>query len=364
MGYVFISYSTQNRTYAQKLAKKLQGEGIDVWIDNAKIRSGENWWQSIVKALSAASAVVVLMTPASRASQWVQREILLADQMKKRVFPVLLEGENWEIFVDIQYADMRKTKGLPSKVFFEELHSLLNIDSSTMLSNSNSLNPKVTDFNMQSDKITNIRSCLSNGAIIAAVIGAATTIIAALIVVILPTLISSNGGSASPQATTVVQTSTLNTNLTPPPTSLTAETSTFVPTTSRSSTSQPTETHQPIHIGVVRGRDIIAISVNATADFSNLVLDFSGNEQYRLGDIFPASSSTQANQVWCLRQRADSQPIDNCVSDNSYTTPNTGNSWRNASISFYLNENLIGTCMAQPTATGLYGCEMLTVNLP
>lgn len=43
MGHVFISYSTQDRTYAQRLAKKLRDEGIEVWIDNAEIQSGENW---------------------------------------------------------------------------------------------------------------------------------------------------------------------------------------------------------------------------------------------------------------------------------------------------------------------------------
>jgi len=184
MTHVFISYSTQNRDYAHKLARRLREERLDVWIDNAEIRSGEEWWQSIVEALNAASAVVVIMTPDSLASQWVKREVMLAEQMHKRVFPVLLEGENWDLFVHIQYADVRKTGRLPPKSFFDELYAFLQVQINITVKTPTI--PNTSPPTTPSDQITSLRGCLRNPVVVAALIGLAGAIIAAFILVIGP----------------------------------------------------------------------------------------------------------------------------------------------------------------------------------
>lgn len=107
MAHIFISYSTQNSKYAYKLADYLRNAGFDVWVDNARLRSSDDWWESIVHALRECSAFIVVMTPESRKSKWVQREVTLADNWHKPMFPVLLAGDNWEIFVRTQYEDVR-----------------------------------------------------------------------------------------------------------------------------------------------------------------------------------------------------------------------------------------------------------------
>jgi len=121
MSHVFISYSTKNADYAQKLAAKLREEGFDVWVDNLRLRSSEDWWRSIVLALRGCAAVVVILTPESDASDWVQREITLAGKYKKPIFPLWLSGNldtpNWEYFVRIQIEDVRGGKLPPSHVF-------------------------------------------------------------------------------------------------------------------------------------------------------------------------------------------------------------------------------------------------------
>lgn len=122
--HVFISYSTRNRDYAVKLRDDLLTRGFDVWIDNRRLRSSKDWWQSIVLALRACAAVVVVLTPESDQSEWVQREIFLAFKYKKPIFPVLLSGSldtpNWEAFVRIQIEDVRGDK-LLSPEFYETL---------------------------------------------------------------------------------------------------------------------------------------------------------------------------------------------------------------------------------------------------
>lgn len=106
MSHVFISYSTQNSDYAYQLAEKLRAEGFDIWIDNRQLRSSDNWWESIVRALRGCAAFIVIMSPEARNSRWVQREVTLADNWRKPTFPLLLAGENWEIFVLTQFENV------------------------------------------------------------------------------------------------------------------------------------------------------------------------------------------------------------------------------------------------------------------
>jgi formylglycine-generating enzyme required for sulfatase activity len=123
MSHIFVSYSTKNRDYAYRLVDALRDAGFNVWIDNDELRAGDEWWESIVRALRAAAAFVVVMSPDSRQSRWVQREILLAEKWDKPSFPLLLEGENFEIYVDTQFYDLRD-KSMPAKKFYEHLEQV------------------------------------------------------------------------------------------------------------------------------------------------------------------------------------------------------------------------------------------------
>lgn len=124
MSHVFVSYSTKDRPYALKLAERLRAEGFDVWIDNARLGSSEDWWRSIVLAIWNCSAFVVILSPQSDVSEWVQLEITIAANKQKPRYPLLLEGDlntvNWQIFARTQYEDVRGGQ-LPPPDFYEEL---------------------------------------------------------------------------------------------------------------------------------------------------------------------------------------------------------------------------------------------------
>ena len=119
MSHVFISYSRQDQRYAQALVKALRKHGLDVWIDD-RIDYGDEWWAEIVSAVQGCGAFVVIMSPSAAASKWVNREVGLADNANKPLFPLLLKGENWPIFVRTQYADVRGGE-LPPAEFFNRL---------------------------------------------------------------------------------------------------------------------------------------------------------------------------------------------------------------------------------------------------
>ena len=120
MSHIFISYSTKNAEYAYRLAEKLKAEGFNIWIDNAQLRSSDNWWKKIVGALREADAFIVIMTPQSHESRWVQREVALADEWGKAAYPLLLDGENFEIYVLTQFTDVRDGN-MPPDEFFDSL---------------------------------------------------------------------------------------------------------------------------------------------------------------------------------------------------------------------------------------------------
>jgi formylglycine-generating enzyme required for sulfatase activity len=119
MSHVFISYSKKNKDYARRLADYLLENGFDVWIDD-RIDYGENWLDTMFRAVCDCAAFVVIMTPEAQQSRWVQREVAWADEREKPFFPVLLDGENWPVFVLTQYADARDGH-LPNEQFLEEL---------------------------------------------------------------------------------------------------------------------------------------------------------------------------------------------------------------------------------------------------
>ena len=71
MGHIFISYSHKDTEYAHALAADLQREGFTVWIDE-RLDYGSQWSHEIQKQLDSCSAFIVIMSPRSYASDWVQ----------------------------------------------------------------------------------------------------------------------------------------------------------------------------------------------------------------------------------------------------------------------------------------------------
>lgn len=114
-GHVFISYSREDKAVMQRVAKYLQERGIPVWVDNDKLVTGTSSWDTkIEQAIRGASAAIVLLSPDSKKSRWVQREISFAEDNNIHIFPVLVRGSKKASIplrlIDIQYKDMRQDK--------------------------------------------------------------------------------------------------------------------------------------------------------------------------------------------------------------------------------------------------------------
>lgn len=119
MAQIFISYSREDTKYAHKLAQALQQHAINYWIDE-RIETGERWFTAIGNAIRESTGMVVIMTPSAEKSEWVEKEILLAKRHNLVIYPLLLDGNVFEILIDNQYEDVRGQL-LPSPAFFAKL---------------------------------------------------------------------------------------------------------------------------------------------------------------------------------------------------------------------------------------------------
>ena len=113
-----------DRKYVVKLAAKLDKAGITTWIDTSSVTYGARWVAEIEEAIVGCSAFVVVMTPAAKKSDWVNREIDLADEEGKPILPLLLDGRQFFQLRDKHYEDVTGGK-MPSDRWVEQLRSHL-----------------------------------------------------------------------------------------------------------------------------------------------------------------------------------------------------------------------------------------------
>jgi hypothetical protein len=126
MDYIFISYSHLDREYVTRLTKALEDHHLPYWVDE-RIDYSSSWPRVIEEYLDRCAVFLLIMTPTSYASEWVQNELARAQLKKKFIFPLLLEGDSAWLSVQIlQYADVRNRE-LPPTKFFETIRRYLSI---------------------------------------------------------------------------------------------------------------------------------------------------------------------------------------------------------------------------------------------
>lgn len=86
----FFSYSRVDSTFVLKLAKDLRDAGAELWLDQLDIKAGSHWDSSIEEALNSSSKLIVVLSPASVASNNVMDEVSFGLESGKTVIPVLL----------------------------------------------------------------------------------------------------------------------------------------------------------------------------------------------------------------------------------------------------------------------------------
>jgi hypothetical protein len=86
---VFFSYARADAEFVLKLANDLRSAGVSLWIDQLDIPPGERWDSAVENALKVSPYLLVVLSPASVASQNVMDEVAFALENKKKIVPVL-----------------------------------------------------------------------------------------------------------------------------------------------------------------------------------------------------------------------------------------------------------------------------------
>ena len=88
---VFVSYSRRDGEFVRALAADLESRGKSVWIDTQGIGDGEVFPDAIRRAIEQSDAFVFVISPESIASRYCKTEVDYAQQLQKRLVPVLRE---------------------------------------------------------------------------------------------------------------------------------------------------------------------------------------------------------------------------------------------------------------------------------
>ncbi|MBY5904156.1 TIR domain-containing protein [Rhizobium leguminosarum] len=117
MGALFISHSSKNNGAAVKVRDWLREQGWrDTFLDldpEHGLAPGQRWQEELKKAGERCSAVIVLVSQEWVASRWCLTEFLVASQLGKRIFPILIAPTSFadlpvELTAHFQMADMSR----------------------------------------------------------------------------------------------------------------------------------------------------------------------------------------------------------------------------------------------------------------
>ncbi len=113
--HIFISYSRQDGEFVSQLIDDLKKADINVWLDTQRLQVGTADWQRAIRtAIRGAYALVLIVSPDSADSRYVQAELDIARMYECPVYPVWAAGKDnlygeyvpFEL-MRAQYADAR-----------------------------------------------------------------------------------------------------------------------------------------------------------------------------------------------------------------------------------------------------------------
>jgi hypothetical protein len=115
----FISYSTQDDAFAQRLHNDLQGKGVRCWFAPEHIKGGEKLYPQIDQAIRLHDKLLLILSEHSMHSEWVMTEIRRARQaelrdQRRKLFPIRLV--DWETIRDWECFDADTGKDLAVEV--------------------------------------------------------------------------------------------------------------------------------------------------------------------------------------------------------------------------------------------------------
>lgn len=107
---VFLSYSFQDKDWAERIRLELEAKGIKTFSPARDIHMGDNLAERITEGIVQSQAFIVLLSPESVRSEAIIRELRIALSLRRgRIFPILLKDcEVPEIIKHLKYSEVRE----------------------------------------------------------------------------------------------------------------------------------------------------------------------------------------------------------------------------------------------------------------
>ncbi|MEO8613062.1 MAG: HEAT repeat domain-containing protein [Chloroflexota bacterium] len=88
--HVFVAYKHEEKPFVDMLIRQVEMAGFKVWVDAEQLRAGENWREEINYAIKDSFALVVVVTPDAKISEFVTYEWAFAQGAGVKVIPIML----------------------------------------------------------------------------------------------------------------------------------------------------------------------------------------------------------------------------------------------------------------------------------
>jgi hypothetical protein len=129
-GYVFISYSHQDRGYVEKLAEYLTARDVPVWYDY-QVETGTPFSQRIQMAIDECSVFIALLSPASAASDWARNELARARRIRKPIKPIKLVDADIPLEIEGLLLEDVTNGQMPALRYVEQIRDLIGAEMKT-----------------------------------------------------------------------------------------------------------------------------------------------------------------------------------------------------------------------------------------
>lgn len=120
--HVFICHEGGDGDFAELLKLRLEKSGFEAWIDVDRLHVGVDWRAEIDEAIRNASALIVVVTPDSKQSEYVTYEWSFAAGSGVKVIPLMVRTTQLHPRLEsLQYLDFTNRRARPWDRLIEEL---------------------------------------------------------------------------------------------------------------------------------------------------------------------------------------------------------------------------------------------------
>ncbi len=122
---VFISHDHDDADFAELLKLRLEKDGIKAWIDTERLKIGQDWREEIDLGIENSIALIAVMTPESRQSEYVTYEWAFAWGKCVKIFPIMLKQTQLHPRLEsLQYLDFTNRSARPWDELLNSIKSL------------------------------------------------------------------------------------------------------------------------------------------------------------------------------------------------------------------------------------------------